>query len=86
MKTTVEIADPLLREAKRVAKRAGITLRELIELGLRRVLDERRAVKRPFKLRDARNRHAMLKAGIRPGDWEQIRDLAYGLHVPERTK
>ena len=86
MKTTVDIADPLLREAKRAAAQAGTTLRELIETGLRRVLDERRAATRPFKLRDVRNRHAVLQPDIRPGDWAQVRDLAYGLDAVERRK
>lgn len=86
MKTTVEIADPLLREAKREAQHAGITLRELIETGLRRVLDERRSTEsKPFQLRDARNRQAVLQPGIRPGDWAQLRDLAYGLDAVEQA-
>ena len=38
MKTTVEIADPLFHEAKRVAAKEGKTLRQLIEEGLRAVL------------------------------------------------
>lgn len=79
MKTTVEIADPLLAEAKRVAASDGTTLRELIELGLRRVLDERKQQdKKPFKLRDMRNRNAVLQPGIREGDWGQMLDLIYG--------
>lgn len=89
MKTTIDIADPLLREAKLEARRAGITLRELIETGLRRVLDERSATpRRPFKLRDARNHQAELQPWIRPGDWEQVRDIAYGLDAidPPATK
>ena len=52
MKTTVEIADPLFEEAKRESERSGCTLRDLIELGLRKELQERRTAK-PFKLRDA---------------------------------
>jgi hypothetical protein len=52
MKTTVEIADPLFDEAKREAERSGCTLRDLIEVGLRKEL-ERRATAKPFKLRDA---------------------------------
>lgn len=52
MKTTVEIADPLFDEAKQFAERTGVTLRDLIELGLRRELDVRKQAK-PFKLRDA---------------------------------
>jgi hypothetical protein len=83
MKTTVEISDPLLREAKRVARSEGITLRELIEVGLRRALDERAASERkPFKLRDGRNRQARLLPSIRAGDWDQIRALAYGFEGP----
>ncbi|MGE5180686.1 MAG: hypothetical protein ACM31C_01425 [Acidobacteriota bacterium] len=52
MKTTVEIADPLFEEAKRESERSGCTLRDLIELGLRKELHERRTA-RPFTLRDA---------------------------------
>src|SRR5688572_4312806 len=52
MKTTVEIADPLFEEARREAETSGCTLRDLIEIGLRREL-ERRRQRTPFKLRDA---------------------------------
>ena len=77
MKTTVEISDPLLREAKGIAERDGTTLRELIELGLRRVLDERNAaIQKPYKLRDLRNYNMKLRPEIREGDWEQIRALS----------
>lgn len=80
MKTTVEIADPLFEEAKRTAARDGTTLRELIELGLRRVLDERKTSQRkPFTLRDCSNKEAKLQPWIREGDWDQIRDIIYGL-------
>jgi hypothetical protein len=46
MKTTIDIADELLREAKSVAHRKGTTLRALMEAGLRHVLGE---FKRPRK-------------------------------------
>jgi len=45
MKTTVDIDDALLEEAKRLAARARTTLRALIEEGLRRVVNERRKAK-----------------------------------------
>jgi hypothetical protein len=79
MKTTVEIADPLFREARRAAERDGTTLRDLIELGLRRVLDERKTrPSEPYKLPDCSNRHAKLQPWIREGDWTQIREIIYG--------
>lgn len=38
MKTTIELPDELSRDAKRFAREHGVTLRELIERGLRREL------------------------------------------------
>jgi hypothetical protein len=52
MKTTVEISEALLRQAKQLAAAQGTTLRQLIEAGLRHVLKTRRAG-REFQLRDA---------------------------------
>jgi hypothetical protein len=52
MKTTIDIADPILEEARKLAAREGTTLRSLVERGLRHVLAETK-VKPPFKLRDA---------------------------------
>ena len=40
MKTTIEIPDSLLNEARRAAAKRGTTLRSLVEEGLRRVLGE----------------------------------------------
>ena len=76
MKTTVEIPDGLLREAKRVAVRERTTVRALIERGLRTVLAPSRPAAR-FALRHASFRGDGLATGASLRDWDTIRDLAY---------
>ena len=76
MKTTVELPDSLLREAKRVALRERTTVRALIERGLRAVISERRPAAR-FTLRNASFRGDGLVRGTSLRDWESIRDLVY---------
>ena len=76
MKTTVELPDSLLREAKRVALRERTTVRALIERGLRTVIDHRRPTGR-FALRQASFRGDGLAAGTSLRDWDAIRDLTY---------
>lgn len=77
MKTTVEIADPLFLEAKELASKQGITIRVLLEDGLRRAIEARKAVDaKPFKLRDGSvNGEGLVDPSM---TWEQIRDLCYG--------
>ncbi len=74
MKTTVEIPDSLLAAAKKVAAREGVTLRALVEEGLRKALNARKG-RRAFKLRQV----VFGGEGRRPEgkSWEQIRDLLY---------
>ncbi len=77
MKSTVDIADSLLAEAKQAAARDGTTLRALIEAGLRQVLRERRARGAPFALRRASFKGKGLRTDLQGQPWEQIRSLAY---------
>ena len=76
MKTTIEIADPILDEAKKVASRDQTTLRALVEEGLRQILQARRRTE-PFRLRDASFDGRGLRPEVREGDWDTIRSLAY---------
>ncbi|MBI4230839.1 MAG: DUF2191 domain-containing protein [Planctomycetes bacterium] len=77
MKTTIDISDALLREAKRQARSENRTLKDLMEEALRKRLAGD-AKGGPFRLR----RHAMRGKGLRPGipegNWAAIRDLLYG--------
>lgn len=52
MKTTINITDSLLEEAKELTRQERSTLRELVEEGLNRVISERKRRKK-FTLRDA---------------------------------
>jgi len=76
MKTTVEIPDALFEEAKRIAARNGVPLRELFELGLRRVIESESQRKEPFRLKKS---HHYGRGGLVKPDmtWEEIRDIIY---------
>ena len=79
MKTTVEIPDSLIEEAKRVAARQDTTLRVLIIEGLRRVITERKRVG-AFRLRKATVRGKGLRPDVAGASWERIREMAYDKH------
>ena len=76
MKTTVEISDTVLAEARKVAASEGTTLRALVEQGLRRILaDKKRRQVFQFKLVTAGGRG--LRSEIKDASWDEIRDLSY---------
>lgn len=76
MKTTIEIADPLLNEARKLAAREGVTVRSLVELGLRKLLSEKLPA-REFKLRRASFRGNGVQPGLHEGNWQQLHELIY---------
>jgi hypothetical protein len=76
MKTTLEIASPLLEEAKAVARSEGTTVRALVERGLQLVLSQRRSA-RPFKLRDVSVGGNGLHSSAVGRSWDELRDRGY---------
>jgi CRISPR/Cas system-associated protein Csm6 len=76
MKTTVEIPDSLLQEARRLAEKEGSSIKILVEEGLRRILVERKKGK-PFHLRDVSYKGHGLQGDVTEGSWERIRELIY---------
>jgi hypothetical protein len=77
VKTTVDIADDLLKRSQQLAKREGSTLRAVLEEGLRLVLKDRRTTgSRAFRFptfgKDG------LNAEFHDADWEKIRATIYG--------
>lgn len=79
MKTTVNISDSLLEEARKIAARDKTTVRDLIERGLRKILAERKGA-RDFRLRKATFKGNGLQPGVADASWERIRDLIYEGH------
>jgi hypothetical protein len=76
MKTAVDIADPLFHQAKALAVKEGVNFRDLVEEGLRSVLDARRStIVEPFRLRAGRFKGGRgLREGVR---WQDLTALAY---------
>ena len=78
MKTTVEIPDALLKDAKEVAAARGTTLKELIATGLHAVVHDARTLVASYR------RHTVAGNGLQPGvsagNWETLRSLAYEGH------
>jgi len=77
MKTTLDISDPLLRDARKIAAREGTTLRALVEQALRQIVTEKKKHDAAFRLRDASFTGRGLRPELRDAGWERIRDLIY---------
>ena len=80
VKTTVDIADGLLAQAKERARQERTTLRTLIERGLGKVMEERPdATHATFKPVTCRLEPL---PGVDPDDWEAIRVAIYDRDAP----
>jgi|KBSSwiStaDraftv2_1062776.scaffolds.fasta_scaffold207471_4 hypothetical protein len=81
MKATVEIADGLFAEAKKLAKERDVTLRELIECGLRKELRDRQRPPTKRRWRDLSfgdpNATSWLRPPFTEDDWGAIRAASY---------
>jgi len=77
LKTTIEIADDLAKQARAHAAKEKTTLRSLVERGLRLAMraDDQ---PQPFRMRDASVGGRGLQRGYRDADWARLREAAYG--------
>ena len=76
MKTTIEIPDSILKEARKLASREGTTVKALVVESLQKVIAERKRAG-TFKLRRATFKGKGLQPHLDGSTWERIRDLAY---------
>jgi Arc/MetJ family transcription regulator len=72
MKTTIEITDSLLAEAKECARSRGLTFRQIVEEGLRTVVEKSKAPTGKWVLRDCS--FGGLKT-VRDLPWHEVRRL-----------
>lgn len=76
MKTTVDIPQSLLDEAKKLAANHRTTVKALVEEGLRRVISEHQRSE-GFHLRKATFKGAGLQPDMEGVSWEGLRERAY---------
>lgn len=76
MKTTIELPDALIEQARRVAQEEGATLRALIEEGLQRSLQARRR-KAPRQIDFPSFGGSGLTDEFQGAPWLRIRDEIY---------
>jgi hypothetical protein len=74
MKTTVEIPNDLFAEAKNYASARGLSFKQVVEAGLRKVLDANRTSPRPFRLKVRPFKGRGLVENL---DWTAIRERIY---------
>jgi hypothetical protein len=79
MKTTIDISDSLMQEAKELAGKQGITFRSLVEQGLREIISKQKPGQE-FKLRKASFKGNGLQDEFRGESWQKIREAAYEGH------
>lgn len=74
MKTTVDIPDSLFQEARSCADSRGVPFRQLVEEGLRAMIQQYRRPRKRFRLRDGSFGGHGLQT---PMSWEDIRKTIY---------
>ena len=74
MKTTIELSDSLFQEAKACAEGRGVSFRQIVEEGLRVVIERAQSSRPPFRLRDGCFRGKGLQT---ERSWPEIRKVIY---------
>ena len=84
MRTTINLPDELILQAKKAALEADITLTEIIENALREALAKRRREKPQSDDKLVASGHGGLQPGVDLDDTSSLLDLMDGLDDPGR--
>ena len=79
MKTTIDISESILLQAKQLAREQNVTLRSLTEEGLRKVIEER-STRKPCQIRPVTFKGEGLSSEFQGASWAEMRDAAYKGH------
>jgi hypothetical protein len=77
VKTTFDLPAPLLDQAKALAAKQNITVKELVISGLRKVIEESAKPDKPFKLPNASVKGRGLQQGIQRLSTAQLIAFSY---------
>jgi hypothetical protein len=77
MKTTFDLPPPLLDQARRLAARRNVSVKELVITGLRKVIEESARKEAPFKLEKASVKGKGLQLGVQNLSPSQLIELSY---------
>ena len=77
MKTTIDIADTLLKQVRQLAAERNTTIRSIVESALRDTLAKRECRRRKFRLDTHTFKGNGMQAGLSWDDWNVIRSMDY---------
>ena len=77
MKTTIDIPASLFAQAKQQASQDNVTLKLLVEEGLRLILDRKNIAKEKFQLRPLKSVGGGMTPEFQSAGWDRIRDAIY---------
>lgn len=85
MKTTIELPDELLKQVRAIARTEGTSMRQIMEEGLQRALQARRATRTAPRLDFPVYGGSGLTEAFTHADWASLRDEIYRQPTPGKA-
>jgi hypothetical protein len=80
MKTTLNLPDPIMAQARQFADQQGLTLKEVFIRALQALMVQEKAAEKPYVMVDARVHGQGLNPEYANADWPTLRALIYEGH------